>query len=404
MVRSALGSHSLLLRPHRSVKLSHRRLRKRFCRVDHGADRAARDGTTLDISDNGGLDFYGVNAMRGYNFPQGDDERNCMATTCVNAPDRPSETGRACPWAHRYEDDDGKEKNRTFACSLADYHITFCPRPSPATGSGDGQCGSSVATGQSDDELSTNYGGLDLEALSRLDGRRWSSSCRSQEGLELVAVNRDGEEERMTKSIRTLSQKYRPMFFEELIGQNIVVQSLMNAILRGRVASLYLFQGPRGTGKTSTARVLAAALNCLASNKTKPCGVCRECSEFILGNVLRQLPPHHGRALLRRRRSRGVRLFPELRPPQPTHPRRRALATRPLHVQLRPRDEDAAIAVIRIKKLHPLNPIVFHHLDHHFRWQLVCCHGTPVHTETIHAIPLQNTQKQKVYGTPIPSR
>ncbi|KAK3027857.1 hypothetical protein RJ639_041491 [Escallonia herrerae] len=138
--------------------------------------------------------------------------------------------------------------------------------------SGDGQGGSSFATGQSDDELSSNYGGLDLEALSRLDGRRWSSSCRSQEGLELVAVNRDGEEESMTESIRTLSQKYRPMFFEELIGQNIVVQSLMNAILRGRVASLYLFQGPRGTGKTSTARALAAALNCLASNKTKPCG------------------------------------------------------------------------------------------------------------------------------------
>ncbi|KAK3024127.1 hypothetical protein RJ639_043586 [Escallonia herrerae] len=111
-----------------------------------------------------------------------------------------------------------------------------------------------------------------MGGLSRLDGRRWSSSCRSQEGLELVAVNRDGEEESMTESIRTLSQKYRPMFFEELIGQNIAVQSLMNAILRGRVASLYLFQGPRGTGKTSTARVLAAALNCLASNKTKPCG------------------------------------------------------------------------------------------------------------------------------------
>ncbi|KAK2970869.1 hypothetical protein RJ640_022311 [Escallonia rubra] len=58
--------------------------------------------------------------------------------------------------------------------------------------------------------------------------------------------------------------------------ENIVVQSLMNAILRGMVASLYLFQGPRGTGKTSTARVLAAALNCLASNKTKPCGYCNE--------------------------------------------------------------------------------------------------------------------------------
>ncbi|KAK3039440.1 hypothetical protein RJ639_029239 [Escallonia herrerae] len=153
------------------------------------------------------------------------------------------------------------------------------------TSSGDGQGGSSFATGQSDDELSTNYGGLDLEALSRLDGRRWSSSCRSQEGLELVAVNRDGEEESMTESIRSLSQKYRPVFFEELIGQNIVVQSLMNAILRGRVASLYLFQGPRRTGKTSTARVLAAALNCLASNKTKPCGVIKDANANETSNA-----------------------------------------------------------------------------------------------------------------------
>ncbi|KAK3035320.1 hypothetical protein RJ639_034028 [Escallonia herrerae] len=139
-----------------------------------------------------------------------------------------------------------------------------------------------------DKEGSDDRGNVGIGELSC----QWKLAAerQSQEGLELVAVNRDGEEESMTESIRTLSQKYRPMFFEELIGQNIVVQSLMNAILRGRVASLYLFQGPRGTGKTSTARVLAVALNCLASNKTKPCGVCRECSEFILGNVLRQLP------------------------------------------------------------------------------------------------------------------
>lgn len=149
--------------------------------------------------------------------------------------------------------------------------------------SGDGKGGSSLGTGQSDDELSTNYGELDLEALSRLDGRRWSASCRSQEGLELVALNEERESESTPENLRSLTQKYRPMFFEELIGQNIVVQSLMNAIPRGRIAPIYLFQGPRGTGKTSTARIFAAALNCLAKEETKPCGVCRKCDDFISG-------------------------------------------------------------------------------------------------------------------------
>lgn len=138
-------------------------------------------------------------------------------------------------------------------------------------------------TGRSDDELSTNYGELDLEALSRLDGRRWSSSCRSQEGLELVPLSGEGEEEGTPENIRSLSHKYRPMFFDELIGQNIVVQSLMNAISRRRIAHVYLFQGPRGTGKTSMARVFAAALNCVATEGTKPCGFCRECMDFISG-------------------------------------------------------------------------------------------------------------------------
>ncbi|CBI29623.3 unnamed protein product, partial [Vitis vinifera] len=134
-----------------------------------------------------------------------------------------------------------------------------------------------------DDELSTNFGELDLEALSRLDGRRWSSSCRSQEAMELVALNGEREEEGSPENVRSLSQKYRPMFFDELIGQNIVVQSLVNAISRGRIAPVYLFQGPRGTGKTSTARIFTAALNCLAVGETKPCGICRECSDFISG-------------------------------------------------------------------------------------------------------------------------
>ncbi|XP_065849140.1 protein STICHEL-like [Euphorbia lathyris] len=146
----------------------------------------------------------------------------------------------------------------------------------------DGVGGSSIGTGISDDELSTNYGELDLEALSRLDGRRWSN-CRSQDGLEVVALNGDGEEEGTPDSIRSLSQKYKPLFFGEVIGQNIVVQSLNNAISRGKIAPVYLFQGPRGTGKTSTARIFASALNCNSTEETKPCGYCRECSEFMSG-------------------------------------------------------------------------------------------------------------------------
>ncbi|XP_075094725.1 protein STICHEL isoform X2 [Nicotiana tabacum] len=153
----------------------------------------------------------------------------------------------------------------------------------PLLTNGDGQGLSSIGTGHSDDELSTNFGELDLEALSRLDGKRWSTSCRSQDGLELVALNGEDGEEGSPENIRSLSQKYRPMFFEELIGQNIVVQSLVNAISRGRIAPVYLFQGPRGTGKTSTARIFAAALNCLATEETKPCGVCRECADFMSG-------------------------------------------------------------------------------------------------------------------------
>ncbi|CAK7357228.1 unnamed protein product [Dovyalis caffra] len=152
------------------------------------------------------------------------------------------------------------------------------------TNSGDGLGGSSIGTGLSDDELSTNYGELDLEALSRLDGRRWSS-CRSQDGLEIVALYGDGEEESTSENSRSLSQKYKPIFFSELIGQNIVVQSLINAISRGRIAPVYLFQGPRGTGKSSAARIFASALNCMSTEEIKPCGYCRECNDFISGKT-----------------------------------------------------------------------------------------------------------------------
>jgi len=129
------------------------------------------------------------------------------------------------------------------------------------------------------DEVSTIFGELDLEALSRLDGRRWSS-CKSQDGIALSVSGAD----HAVSDHRSLSQKYRPRSFLEIVGQNFVVQSLSNAITRERIAPAYLFHGPRGTGKTSSARILSAALSCTATGETKPCGVCTECSDFFTGN------------------------------------------------------------------------------------------------------------------------
>jgi len=129
------------------------------------------------------------------------------------------------------------------------------------------------------DEVSTIFGELDLEALSRLDGRRWSS-CKSQDGIALSVSGAD----HVVSDHRSLSQKYRPRSFLEIVGQNFVVQSLSNAIARERIAPAYLFHGPRGTGKTSSARILSAALSCTATGETKPCGVCTECSDFFTGN------------------------------------------------------------------------------------------------------------------------
>lgn len=84
-------------------------------------------------------------------------------------------------------------------------------------------------------------------------------------------------------SPRSLSQKFRPRSFRELVGQHVVIQSLLSAILNGKVAPLYLFHGPHGTGKTSTSRIFAAALNCLSAEELRPCGFCQECVLFYSG-------------------------------------------------------------------------------------------------------------------------
>src|SRR6202040_3014741 len=87
-------------------------------------------------------------------------------------------------------------------------------------------------------------------------------------------------------SYQVLARKYRPQKFSEVIGQEHVTRTLKNAIEQSRTAHGYIFSGHRGIGKTTVARILAAALNCRSKDRpvSEPCGVCESCTEIRAGN------------------------------------------------------------------------------------------------------------------------
>lgn len=81
-------------------------------------------------------------------------------------------------------------------------------------------------------------------------------------------------------------RKYRPQKFSEVVGQDHIIKTLISALKTGRVAHAYLFAGPRGTGKTTVARILAKAINCKDDSSYEPCNKCESCLEIMEGRAM----------------------------------------------------------------------------------------------------------------------
>ena len=87
-----------------------------------------------------------------------------------------------------------------------------------------------------------------------------------------------------------LYRKYRPSVFADVIGQEHVTTPLSNALESGKIHHAYLFSGPRGCGKTSSARIMARSLNCEKGPTSNPCGICQSCKDLAIIRALDVLP------------------------------------------------------------------------------------------------------------------
>ncbi|RWW22319.1 hypothetical protein GW17_00013493 [Ensete ventricosum] len=167
--------------------------------------------------------------------------------------------------------------------SVSEAHTTGSRRPAMGFATLDSQS-------KSNDVVGSNFSGCGISycwsGTPKYRGRNIYSDDEEQEKPLLSAEHSETaciNSARYPQSPRSLSQKFRPKSFNELVGLNVVSQSLLLAITKGKISPMYLFHGPHGNGKTSTARVFAAALNCLSDVELRPCGFCRECVFLFSG-------------------------------------------------------------------------------------------------------------------------
>ncbi len=106
--------------------------------------------------------------------------------------------------------------------------------------------------------------------------------CRrpSRAAVESAPADRSSDQQTQSVAYQILARKWRPHRFDEIVGQEGVTQTLRNAITSGRLAQAFVFAGPRGVGKTTTARILACCLNCEHGPTPDPCGTCDACKEI----------------------------------------------------------------------------------------------------------------------------
>uniref|UniRef100_A0A0D9V5A3 Uncharacterized protein n=1 Tax=Leersia perrieri TaxID=77586 RepID=A0A0D9V5A3_9ORYZ len=113
------------------------------------------------------------------------------------------------------------------------------------------------------------------------------SNQTSEMDSDLLSEGRSGQKSRGSQHgrgrHRSLTQKFAPKTFKDVVGQSLVVQALSNAVLRRKIGLVYVFYGPHGTGKTSCARVFAKALNCHSAEHPRPCDSCTSCIAHNLG-------------------------------------------------------------------------------------------------------------------------
>ena len=100
--------------------------------------------------------------------------------------------------------------------------------------------------------------------------------------LDFLSVNSEGKG-RLVAMALALYRRYRPDTFEGVIGQDQVTVPLMRALDEGKLTHAYLFSGPRGCGKTSSARILARCVNCAKGPTSHPCGECESCKDLATG-------------------------------------------------------------------------------------------------------------------------